>query len=216
MKKIYIILLVVVLFSGLGTVVFFVTKKKRDSKKSSPKAPVVTPEEKAAIPNPETGTSPSLPRKPLVKESLEMDINVPHVDVGNRRFEYSMHYKGIPFKGTFEEGVTSTVHVKKSFGSFVIKQRMNQERGSYDTPVREKTTKDQKIKGGTVSTKVGAAMGATGSVTAVEIEKGISDVISLKSDWVDLAILSENSILKRLSVNLRTGETTSNAKLPTD
>jgi hypothetical protein len=225
MKKIYLILLVIALFGGLGAVVFLVTKKKKDSKKNSPKVPVIAPGESAAIIKKETEALPSIPQKPLVKESLGMDIKVPYVEVGNRRFDYSMHYKGIPYKGTFEDGVTSTVHVKKSFGSFVIKQRMNRERGSYDAPVGRNTAKDQKIRGGTanVSTKGGAAIGSTGTVTsvsmasAVPIGKGISGITSLKSDWVDLAILdSNNSILKQLSINLRTGETISNAKLPKD
>jgi hypothetical protein len=205
MKKIYIILLVVVLFSGLGTVVFFVTKKKRDSKKNSSKAPIIEQEEHTPIVKNETEVAASVPPKPLIKESLEMDIKVPHVDVGNRRFDYSMHYKGIPYKGNFEEGLTSTVQVKKSFGSFVIKQRMNQEKGNLDLPVARNMTKDKKMRDATAS--ISTQGGAT----------GISGIVSLKSDWVDLVILdSKNRILKQLSVNLRTGETTSNAKLPTD
>lgn len=190
MKKIYLILLVVVLLGGVGTLAFFVTKKKRDSKKSNSKTPIIEPKEPLPIIKKEAESAASIPRKVLPKKSLELDIKVPNVDIGNRRFDYSMHYKGIPYKGTFEDGSTNMVHVKKTFGSFVVKQRRNQEKGNFDIPVgkRDKTA-------------------ATGK----------SVILFLESDWVDLAILdSKNSILKQLSVNLRTGETISNAKLSKD
>jgi hypothetical protein len=244
MKNIYIILLVVTLLGGLGTVAFFVTKKKRDSKKSSPKAPVITPEEKAAIVPPKSElaaivppkleVAPSIPRKPLVKESLEMDIKVPHVDIRNRSFDYSMHYKGIQHKGAFQDGITNMVHVKKGFGSFVVSQRKDNVRVAYDIPLGQNTAKNQKVRGGTniptkggavraganTSTKGGAVKaGATGTVTSVSmantvpIGTGISGVRSLNSDWVDLFIAdTQDRVLKQLSINLRTGEVT-NANL---
>jgi hypothetical protein len=215
MKRNYIILLVVVLLSGIGTVIFFVTKKKKDSKGSSSKVPSIEPKENTEIVKPETAVVASIPPKPLIKESLVMDIKVPHIDVGNRRFDYSMHYKGIPYKGNFEDGLTNTVHIKKSFGSFVIKQRMNREKGDFDVPVGRNTTKDQKIKSGTVNTltKGGAAKGATASGVRPLSVNEISGITSLNSDWVDLFIADpQNRVLKQLSVNLRTGETT-NANL---
>lgn len=121
-----------------------------------------------------------------------------------------MHYKGIPYKGVFKDGVTNGVHIKKSFGSFVIKQRMNQERGSYDSPTSLKA-KQQKMRGG-ASTKGGAVkVGATGKGNVT----GISGVTPLQSDWVDLLILDQNEkVLKQLSVNLTTGVTTPNAQFP--
>jgi hypothetical protein len=212
MKKIYLILLVIALFGGLGAVVFFVTKKKKDSKKNSPKVPVIAPGESAAIIKKETEALPSIPQKPLVKESLGMDIKVPYVEVGNRRFDYSMHYKGIPYKGTFEDGITNMVHIKKSFGSFVVSQRKNLEEehfalpDRYHVPVGRKTAKDQKIRGDkSISTRIGAIK-VDNSVTQKEIS---SVVTSLNSDWVDLFIAdAQDRILKQLSVNLRTGETT--------
>jgi len=167
-----------------------------------------------------------------------MDIKVPYVDVGNRRFDYSMHYKGIPIKGTFEDGVTNTVHVKKSFGSFVVNQRKNLENfpvpERYAVPADQNIIKGQKIRGGVrdlgikmaeetamvltkggavragatikVADKGSAAGDRTGSVTQKEISKVVT---SLNSDWVDLFIVdAQDRVLKQLSVNLRTGETT--------
>lgn len=210
MKPIYIILLVVFLLGGGGLVAFYVSRKKSSSKKSIPQVPTFERKEESPIVNNKEGKTSTITNKAPVKKSLESDIKVPHVDVGNRRFDYLMHYKGIPYRGVFKEGVTNNIHIKKSFGSFVVKQRMNQETGSVDKP-SGLTAKQQKMRGG-VTTKGGAVkVGATGKGNVV----GISGVTPLQSDWVDLFILDNNEkILEQLSVNLMTGETTKTAKIP--
>ena len=225
MKKIYLILLVVVLIGGLEAVAFFVIKKKKDSKKSNPKAPVITTEEKGAIAPPKPVIPPSTPEKPFVRQSLEMDIKIPHVDVANRSFDYFMHYKGIQYKGEFQDGITNMVHVKKGFGSFVVSQRKDQERVKHTDQiisVKGSALPDMvEDKTGFVSTKAGAQKVRAGSATGkrvpayeerqrpIGLEKGISGIASLNSDWVDLFIAdTQDRVLKQLSVNLRTGETT--------
>lgn len=207
MKKIYIILLVLVLLSGIGGLTFFLSKKKKEPKMQAPKVPVIEPKTNTSNLNTNKDIETSIPKEPLIKKTLELDIKVPYVDTGNRRFDYSMHYKGIPYKGVFEEGITNEVQVKKSFGSFVLKQRMNQERGAFDIPIKRDISKDQKMRGGTTSKGAAIKVGVTNVVE-------ITSAFSLKSDWVDLFILdAQNNILKQLSVNLRTGETSSTEEI---
>ncbi|WP_052600220.1 hypothetical protein [Aureispira sp. CCB-QB1] len=208
MKPIYIILLVVLLLGGGGLTAFYIHRKKKNSTPQSPKLPIHSIQEIAKKAAQEKEKKPIV-NQPKVKESIELDIKVSHVDIAGRQFDYSMHYKGIPYKGRFKDGVTNGVHIKKSFGAFVVKQRMNQERGSYDSPTKL-TAKQQKMRG--VTTKGGAVkVGATGKGNVT----GISGVTPLQSDWVDLFILDQNErVLKQLSVNLTTGTTTLNAQFP--
>lgn len=213
MKPIYIVLLVVLLLGGGGLTAFYIHRKKNSSKKSSPtpQLPSIERKESKPIINNQNGnTSTNIGKKTPVKASIEADIKVPHVDIAGRQFDYSMHYKGIPYKGRFKDGVTNGVHIKKSFGAFVVKQRMNQERGSYDNPTKL-TAKQQKMRGGVITKGGAVKIGATGKGNVT----GISGVTPLQSDWVDLFILDNSEkILKQLSVNLTTGETTKTAKIP--
>ena len=194
MKKIYLILFVVVLLGAVGTVVFFVVKKKKDRKKSSSKASVIAPKEKAAIVPPKTEIAPNISQKPLIRESLEMDIKVSEVDTRNRRFDYSMHYKGIRHKGLFEDGVTSViVQIDKGFGSFLIQQPIAMQREGNSVSSKSGAQKVRGGKGAAVANKTGA----TGSNSIASINQ---------NDWVVLSILDKKGqTLKEVHANLRTG-----------
>lgn len=209
MKPIYIILLVVVLLGLGGGLAFFVSKKKKDSKKNNLQPPIFErkkpeqPTNNKVIAN-KSSVPAKKPSVTTVPESTKFDIQVSNLDIRNNSFDYYMHYGGIPYKGAFKGGLTRGVHIKKSFGAFVVKPRMNEERGSFD-PSTKLTAKQQKMRG--VTTKGGAAKArANGARPAVQANR-----------WIDLFILDNNEkILKQLSVNIDTGETTKNAKIPKD
>lgn len=186
MKALKIILVIVVLFGVGGGIAYFL--KKRSDKK----------EVKPNVPMPKTPIEPISTRPLLEDQSLEekirFDIEVPHIDTRNRRFDYQMHYGGIEHKGRYEEGGIKPQIVKKSFGSFVIKQELKQE-GIQDAMLTKATAQKKRA----VTTKGGATQ-----------ISGMSDVIqqmpSNRSDWVNLFILDqEENILKQVRVNLSTG-----------
>lgn len=197
MKKIYIILLVVVLLGGFGGLVFFIVKKKKDSDKTSsetpktptvpsiPTAPITESKASGTKTNEKAALSSKIINPTPVKESIEMDISVPYVDTQNRRFDYSMHYKGIPYKGVFQDGLSGIIQVEKSFGAFLITQAMQA--------------------GSSVSTKAGAQKVRNGKGAAA-INKTSSSTAK-QNDFVGLSIIdNNNNILKHVTVNLATGE----------
>jgi hypothetical protein len=197
MKKIYIILTIVVLLGLGGGFAFWLTKEKKKESKSKLK-------------NPST-TAPVLDQKPVLastikkelptQEAINFDIKVSNVDTQNRRFDYEMHYKGIQHKGSFEEGVTGTVQIKKAFGSFLIAQAF-QAMQKEDNSIASKGAA-QKVRGGK-----GAKMNNT-DITPI---KNL-----LKNNEVNLSIMdNKGQVLKLLNVNLATGQQkTSNLKSTT-
>jgi hypothetical protein len=187
MKNIYLILIVVLLFGVGGGVAFFVIKKKKDS----PKAPIIPvvdliPENKAigATTNKKPVTTAPVSKQPTTtNEAIQFDIVVSNIDTNNRRFDYSMHYQGIRYKGLFEDGVTGVVQVEKGFGSFLIAQAMQAQATQ-------------------VTTKGGAQKMRGGDTKANKMSEAL-----MKNDIVNLSILDlKGQAIKQVAVNLSTGE----------
>lgn len=145
MKNIYLILVVILLFGVGGGLTFWLTKKKQEDQKKRPQT-VPTQEQKAANttvntkPTETTKETPKTPKTPPINEAIKFDIEVSNIDTQNRRFDYAMHYQGINYKGVFEDGISRTVQVKKSFGSFLITQAMQN--------IASRAVDPQKVRGG--------------------------------------------------------------------
>lgn len=195
MKNLSTILIVLIVLSGVGLgVAFFVVKNKE-------KAPP-TPTPKDSSNQPTESESKSLDQPKFPKE-MQSNISVPHVDTVNREFEYSLNYLGIPHKGKFKEGVINPFVLRKSFGTFVVRQRAPEMK-------TVKVPKDKRNKiTGNVTNKGGATKGdkMTGNVTN---KGGATQFIEVQvrqaSNWVDLEIRNKkNYLIHSLAVNLATG-----------
>lgn len=195
MKNLTIVLIVLIVLSGVGFgVAFFVIKNRNKNKENQV---LDTTKEASGQPT----ESNSLEKASVIDQPIPSDISIPHVDSLNRRFEFSMNYSGIQHKGEFIEGIAIAPFIKKSFGTFRVKQR---------APEMEtvKVPKDQKIRGGSISTKGEKVRGETAVTTKGGATQLIEVQIPKPSDWVDLEIRdNENRLLHGLSVNLATGAT---------
>ncbi|WMX15280.1 hypothetical protein [Aureispira sp. CCB-E] len=171
-SKILLVALVLVL-SGVGFA-FFVKTKRRQAKEAKLNPPPTT------TPHTETPKLttpvPTTLKESNVESSIQLDIHVPSIDTENRRFEYTMHYQGIQYKGTFVDGVTTPmIQVKKGFGSFLIQQL-------------QQTVDPQKVRSG----KANKMSGTTST--------------PVQNDLVSLSILDlKGQTLKAVNVNLATG-----------
>lgn len=185
MKNLTSILIVLIVLSGIGLgVTFFVLKNK--------KKPTPTP----STPQP-IDPAPTEPKPPSNKNELPLElqanIEAPFVDTVNRSFEYTMNYLGIQHKGEFKEGGINPFVLQKSFGTFVVRQRPPE----MET-VKVPRDKNNKMTGGTTTTKGDKMSGGTTEYIEVKIPK--------PSNVVDLEIRTKgNHIVRSLAVNLATG-----------
>lgn len=185
MKNLTTVLIVLIVLSGLGLgVAFFVLRNKKEDQE--PQLPNSTKQ---------TTESSTLNKPSGVNKSIPSDISIPHIDTLNRRFEFSMNYLGIQHKGEFIEGVAIAPFIKKSFGTFRIRQRASEMK-----KVQVPKDKNDKIRGGSSPTKGDKIKGNVTQFITVEV--------LTPSDWVDLEIRDhKNRLLNGLSVNLATGAT---------
>lgn len=186
MKKIYIVLLVILLAgSGVGVLVW---SKKKEKKEDAPIPIVEIPE---PTPNP-IESNPIEPKiiepkpigqktvasniKPKIPAKLLTDISIDYIKPYSLEMGYNMHYKGISHQGTFKHGDRDTF-IKKSLASFSV------------------TTLNliKEIERG-VSSKGGKLKGYNGK--ELELEEPI----------VYLFIINKSEVVKGLKVNLRTGD----------
>lgn len=173
MKNLSTILIALIVLSGLGLgVTFFVLKSKKEET-PSPSVPKDTSTE-TTLHKPLTNVNTTQLPAPL-----QSDISVTYVDTLNRKFDYSMNYSGINHVGEFSEAGGIIPFVKKSFGTFRIRQR-----------APKMTTK-----------KVFNPKARGNEPKEIEIR------VQTPSDWVDLEIRdNQNRALNTLAVNLATGE----------
>lgn len=202
-KKIYLIVLVVVLLgSGCGLAYFL--KKRKEAQKAAKAAKlkpsieveeVETEQEPAPVEKP----APSIPRvaKVVTKIPVETGIEISNVNTIKRTFDYNMHYGGIRHKGSFEEGALKPVVIPKAFGSFTIKQRA-------EKIINVKVSKErlnaaaQKLRG--KSTKMSGANPKSSGMELIDVP------LMRPSDYVDLSIKdAKGTLLKQISINLATG-----------
>jgi len=188
MKNIYLILVVILLFGVGGGVAFFVLKKKKDSKKTSPQAPstpVVNPitenKEIATTANKKPVTaSPVANKATASNEAIKFDIVVSEVDTQNRRFDYSMHYQGIRYKGVFEDGVTAKIiQVKKGFGAFSIQHLEAARQATKANKMNKKP-----IKNDLVSLSITDLKGQTIKEVVVNLSTGTKKIRNLNNSTV--------------------------------
>lgn len=202
-NKLYIVAFVVLILAT-GGIAFFV-KKQLDKKKAKSKEQEPTPTVE------EPATKPREIEKPKQVLEIDANIHIEAIDTTARTFGYGMTYNGIAISGVFKDG-DKDLKIPKSFGSFVIEQRMPDvtilapiKRGATTTKGGATQTGNATTKGGATQTGDSASkLGKTGdTIFDLTTSRPLAKVIN--SDFVDLSINDKYGAVRTLTINLATG-----------
>lgn len=206
MKNIYTILILLLFLTGIGGLVFFV-KKQLDQNKEKAQTNSTQPTD----PPKQQPTTRQIEQSQITLD-IKSAIDIGRVNTISKSFSYDMHYNGIGHSGTFQEGDGEQV-LKKSFGYFAIRPRVNEELIKTIAANKAPTTNTNSIttKGGTTKASTqkirGGVTRKTGARPLNVAQIDPLPTLSPTIEWVDLIIFdTKEKVLNGLSVNLSSGE----------